>query len=169
MRRSGTMAWIAAACVSFGCGCSDGTSRWILKQQAARDGAVSDHDAATGNDGGLIDDAAIAPRSRAGALLGNPADFVSVCSPQVSVDNLTANGRGALFDKTFADPTTLVVETAHRVCATLYKNAGEAPRSPPVELVIDDFYGIGEISITAPVIYIRLSSLRMQSTADAGQ
>jgi hypothetical protein len=36
-------------------------------------------------------------------------------------------------------------------------------------LVIEDFYGIGEIGITAPVIYIRLSSLRMQSVAEAGE
>jgi hypothetical protein len=128
----------------------------------ARDGGTHGADASE-------QDPALAFHGDAGALLGDPTAFARVCSPDVSIDNLTATGNGALFDQTFPTPSTLVDTTAQRVCATLYKTPDQVPASPPIVLVIEDFYGIGEIGITAPVIYIRLSSLRMQSTAAAGQ
>jgi hypothetical protein len=154
------------ACAPLGVACSDGTSRWILKQGDEHAGS---------SDAGAARTAAAADRDAAiefadgGGLLADPEAFSSVCSPQVAIDNRTADGRGAVFDQTFPQPTQLVVETAKRVCAALYKRPEQVPASPPIVLVIEDFYGIGEIGITAPVIYIRLSSLRMESTAAAGQ
>jgi hypothetical protein len=168
--RRGVRAWasVAAACVAFAAACGDGTAGWILRHEGAR-GTADGHDAARRDGGALDADAALASRGDAGALLGEPSAFRGVCSPDVTLDNRTASGNGALFDRTFPDPKAIVDETAQRVCATLYKAPAEVPQSPPIMLVIDDFYGIGEISITPSVVYIQLSSLRMQSTAAAGQ
>lgn len=160
------LAVVLGACASLGVACSDGTSRWILKQG---DEHASSHAAGdAGPDAAAQRDAAI-ELADGGGLLADPEAFSSVCAPQVAIDNRTADGRGAVFDQTFPEPTKLVVETAKRVCAALYKRPEQVPLSPPIVLVIEDFYGIGEIGITAPVIYIRLSSLRMESTAAAGQ
>jgi len=157
---------VLGACASLGVACSDGTSRWILKQgdehAAERGTGDAGPDAAAERDGAI-------EFAEGGGLLADPEAFSSVCAPQVAIDNRTADGRGAVFDQTFPEPTKLVVETAKRVCAALYKRPEQVPPSPPIVLVIEDFYGIGEIGITAPVIYIRLSSLRMESTAAAGQ
>jgi hypothetical protein len=166
--RRWVLAAVIGACALLGAAC-DGTSRWILKQDAGQTIGTRDAEAPVDAGPSAERDADMALAGDAGGLLGDPEAFSGVCSPQVTIDNRTADGRGAVFDQTFAEPTKLVVETAKRVCAALYERPEQAPRSPPIVLVIEDFYGIGEIGITAPVIYIRLSSLRMESTAAAGQ
>jgi hypothetical protein len=168
IRRSG--AWwasVVAACSAFACG--DGTSRWILEQvdsgAASLDGgALPEADAGAADSGAADTDAA----SDSGAPLRDPQLFANACDPQISVDNRTADGRGALFDQAFPMPGQAVRQTAMQVCALLYERPDEVPPSPPIVLVIEDFYGIGEIGITAPEIHIRLSSLRMQSVAAEG-
>ena len=165
---------MVAAWMSAAAGCGDGTSRWILLRAGAEQtGAAGDNMA---EDGGMQDaaraaaaDAGMASMPSDAGMLPDAEAFASACSPQVSIDNRTAAGNGALFDQLFPEPEMLVVQLARRVCAQLYENSQEVPPSPPIALVIDDFYGIGEIGITAPVIYIRLSSLHMQSTQAAGE
>lgn len=158
-----TARWIASAALSLCCfACGDGSSRWILRRSAVvpADSAIDDAslDAAAPLDAGSDADA-----------LPDADAFTDACSPEVTVDNLTADGNGALFDQAFPAPEEALVEIAKQVCALLYKEPHEVPASPPIVLVIDDFFGIGEIGITAPVIYIRLSSLHMQSAAAEGK
>jgi hypothetical protein len=158
---------MAGAALSLSClACGDGSSRWILRRSAVEpaDGSPQGADASTVSDAASDagDDASIEPLPDADA-------FTQACSPEVSVDNLTADGNGALFDRAFPEPEEALVEIAKQVCALLYKEPHEVPASPPIVLVIDDFFGIGEIGITAPVIYIRLSSLHMQSAAAEGK
>jgi hypothetical protein len=172
--------WVSVAVACGGLGCS-GRSAWILQEAAAgAPGTAVDAGGVEGGveastpdplevdaDGGVeIADAAAAD---AGSPVRNPEDFAAVCAPQIAFDNRTANGRGALFDQAFPAPGDAVREIARQVCAILYKTPEEVPLSPPIVLIIEDFYGIGDVSITGPVIYMRLSSLRMQSVAEAGQ
>jgi len=161
--------WWLVVAPALGLACGEGTSRWILTEDPvleAVDAALSDAD---------VD---VAPSLDAGSALApdaggrDPELFAAVCSPQVVVDNRTATGRGQLFDQAFPQPAQYLVESARRVCALLYKSPDEVPISPPIVLIIEDFYGIGEIGVAArnmPVIYIRLSSLHMQSTQAAGR
>jgi hypothetical protein len=184
--------WASVAAISFAfaLACSDGASRWILKEAersamdppgvddaGAPDAGEPDAGAPDAGEPGVDDagapdagDAAISSdaASDAAAALPDPELFASVCAPQVAIDNRTASGRGALFDEAFPEPDDALLQAAKQVCALLYKVPDEVPMSPPIVLVIEDFYGIGEIGITAPVIYIRLSSLHMQSVAAAG-
>jgi hypothetical protein len=170
-RAGARWAAVAGACVTFAC--SDGTSRWILEETAP---AVVEQDAATtdagpalegdagegmaGEDGGSAD---------AGVPLPDPEPFATACAPQITVDNRTADGRGALFDEALPLPGESMLEIGKQVCALLYQTPDEVPATPPIVLVVEDFYGIGEVGISGPVIYMRLSSLHMQSVAEAGQ
>lgn len=163
-----TARWIASTALGLGClACGDGSSGWILRRSAvgSADGGAQPADASAASDAAIDasdDDAEMAE-------LPDADVFTEACSPEVSVDNLTADGNGALFDEAFPAPEAALVEIAKQVCALLYKEPHEVPASPPIVLVIDDFFGIGEIGITAPVIYIRLSSLHMQSAAAEGK
>jgi hypothetical protein len=169
---------VTAACGALAC---SGRAGWILREVAAGapDAAVAmDADAPeapqpTASPGPDEVDAGVETRDSGAADAGpatrDPAAFASVCAPQIAIDNRTASGRGALFDQAFPMPGDAIREIAREVCAILYKTPVEVPLSPPIVLIIEDFYGIGEVSITAPVIYMRLSSLRMQSVAEAGQ
>ncbi len=162
-----TARWLASTALGLGClACGDGSSGWILRRSAigSADGGPQRPDASAASD------AALDASDDAGSDALPDADaFTQACSPEVSVDNLTADGNGALFDEAFPTPEAALVEIAKQVCALLYKDPREVPPSPPIVLVIDDFFGIGEIGITAPVIYIRLSSLHMQSAAAEGK
>lgn len=164
IRRSG--AWwasVVAACGAFACG--DGTSRWILEQV---DSSAASEDAGAPGDADAGDAEAPVPSDDAGAMLRDPELFAIACDPQISIDNRTADGLGALFDQAFPMPGDTMRQIARQVCALLYETPDEVPPSPPIALLIEDFYGIGEVSINAPVIIMRLSSLRMQSVASAG-
>ncbi len=188
--RSG--AWwasVAAACSALAC--SEGTSLWILEEvdsSVASAGAgapapppasagmgANDPDPITPVAGAAGDAGPPSPEPDAGTagdaaapVLPDAEAFASVCDPQISVDNRTADGSGALFDEAFPMPGEAVWQSARQVCALLYKTPDEVPVSPPIGLVIEEFFGIGEIGITAPVIYIRLSSLHMESVAVEG-
>lgn len=157
--------WLA---LSLCCVACEGSSRWILQRaddspaDVVAPSADASIDAQAAFDAGEVTDARAAELPDADA-------FSDACSPDITVDNLTASGNGALFDRAFPEPERALVEIAKRVCSLLYKDPREVPASPPIVLVIDDYFGIGAISITAPVIYIRLSSLHMQSAAAEGK
>lgn len=169
---------IAAACFASACG--DGTSAWILKAADAGssggdlpsvfvDAGAAGAAGNAGNAGPIAEpDAGTASPADAGVALRDPEDFAAVCAPQITVDNRTADANGALFDQAFPAPDQAMAEISRRVCALLYMIPDEVPASSPIVLIIDDFYGIGEVGISAPVIYMRLSSLHMQSVAAAG-
>ena len=160
-------AGVAAALACIACG--DGKSGWILKSEIdagiVPDAGTYDASFDASTDAAIDTDAEI----DAAEPLPDAGAFIEACSPELSIDNLTADGNGALFEQAFASPAQAVVEIARQVCALLYKTPDEAPASPPIVLVIEDFFGIAEIGITAPVIYIRLSSLHMQSAAAEGK
>jgi hypothetical protein len=171
------VAWWLSVAVACGAPACSGRSGWILQEGAA--GApppAVDGGGIDANAPGPVDDDADGSAEPADAAAGdsgstarNPEDFASVCAPQIAFDNRTANGRGALFDQAFPAPGDAVREIARQVCAILYKTPDEVPLSPPLVLIIEDFYGIGDVTITGSVVYMRLSSLRMQSVAEAGQ
>jgi hypothetical protein len=165
---------VCAALASFGLACGEGTSGWILTATDA--GGAADASTTT-SDGASADAAELTPEPEPDAgtdagmpePLRDPEAFAAACAPQVTIDNQTADGNGALFEQAFTEPVAAMADIAKQVCARLYKTPEEVPVSPPIMLVIEDFYGIGEVSITGPVIYMRLSSLHMQSTAADGK
>jgi hypothetical protein len=174
------------AFVALPLGCGDGTSGWVLTRNQSSPSLSGGSSSSTGGAGGdPTPNAGSGTEGGEGGAAGGPSpeggaggqpsigprdpnDFAEVCSPIVAVDNRTQTGNGQLFDLAMPDAEPFMIEAARLSCALLYKLPSEVPVTNDLEVVIEDFDGVGELALNGASTTLRLSSLHMRNVADAG-
>jgi hypothetical protein len=139
--------------------CSDDDDGGADAGAGTPDGAPGGADAMP-SEGGDTPDAA-AP--------GEPDPLAAACSPEVSYDNLTANGNGKLFDDHVADVQAYFAEKSLEVCKVLYKNADEVPPRPTLKFVVEDMDGVAYCACSNNTCdEMHLSSKYLRDVANGG-
>jgi len=156
---------VAVSALAIATGCGDGTSGWILVENAPA--SIGGPDS-----GGTVDagtdrpfEAGVTPPGR---FPRNPDDFAGACSPELSVQNRTSDSNWRLFRDAFPDLPDFMLATTRRCCALLYKLPQEVPRTRHLTLVVEDFQGAGYMQDDGDQTMIRLSSTYMRNVMTYG-
>lgn len=130
-------------------GCSD-VSGLLLGELPEGDGEESEPSSSGGSS---IDDSPPAPPGGAGGALGEqdepPAeptqDWALACSPVVTFENRDPGLSGQVSASAVGEPTAFIHAAAQRICPRLYSSSEAVLSVPSVQLILEDFEGVGTI------------------------
>jgi basic secretory peptidase family protein len=161
----GAKSSVVAACAGVLMGCSSGTEGWVLTENTAVGGGGSAGQPPIDASDDRVFEAGVGPP---GTGSRNPEGFAGACTPELSLQNRASDQDFRLFRDAFPDFSDVVLTTAKRVCALLYKRPDEVPRTDRLTIVLQDFQGAGSIQDYGNQTTVYLSTAYMRNTQSYG-